>query len=790
MNCLHCANPNPDSKSNFCCSGCEHAYNLINRYGLSEYYNLYTADATERKVDPDSKIEDLTEAVEPSTDANHFQANLIISGIKCAACIWVVESILQKQTGVKKARVNFAKKSLFLEWQGNREEINRYAQLINSIGYKLLPLGSKIINAEEKKYDNSILKALAVAGFGSGNVMLFSFALWFSGNEMGQGTRDLLHFFSLLIGLPIILYSSRPFLISALNSMRAGYPNMDLPISVAIVLATIFSVYSTLTHGRYIYFDSVTMLLFLLLIGRYLDMQARRKVFRLASELSSFSPDFARVEKDGKTKIIQASEVKEGMLLIVAVGEKIGADGVVVEGESESEIDSSLITGESLPKFIKIGSEIYAGSINLSAPFKFRVTKPPQNSMLAEIVKLVANIETSKNRYVRIADKLARIYTPAVHIIALLTFLFWCFTLKAGIEKSLLSAITVLIITCPCALALAAPIAQVMSVSSLLKKGILIKNGEALEKLNHIDTIIFDKTKTITKGELELMDILYHHREDAQHLWRPSPDFNYHLKLAASLAKNSGHPISAAIVRKFQATASADFIPLAVAEHKAQGLQSEYEGETLRLGRKEFCQIKVDDCFYPQSSCFMRYKNEQLLFLFNDQLKSDALEVITELNQHKSLILLSGDTESAVAAVAKETGIKEFYAEQTPISKAEFIQKLKEQNKKIMMIGDGINDAPALALADVSVSFALGTSLTQNVAEIIINNDRLAPILDLLRISSKSILVMKQNFALALVYNLCALSFAVSGLVTPLIAAVAMSSSSLLVILNSLRINR
>ena len=791
MFCSHCSNKieselHQQNEQNFCCLGCLTAYNIINKLGFSNYYQQRQINAKERKIKPETEdILNISEFVISENQHNHI--TLLIQGLHCAACVWLIEGILKQQENVSKARINLSRKTLTLQWQGDKNYGNELIKLISDIGYKLLPFDEKILASEEKKYSDTILKALAVAGFGAGNIMLFSFALWFTNQgNMGIATRNLLHFFSSLIALPIVIYSARPFFTSAYKSTKAGYPNMDLAISIAIFLACVVSTFEAFRSSWHVYFDSAVMLVFFLLIGRYLDLKARKKAFAIASEFSLLAASFGRIEENGAVKIIATKDIKLDMILLVAVGEKIAADGVIIDGESE--VDTSIISGETLPQAVKIGSNLYAGTINIAAPIRLRVTKTATSSLLAQISQLVENVELSKNHYIRIADYFSKFYTPAVHLLAAATFALWCFYFKSGWEAALMNATAVLIITCPCALALAIPIVQTILISNLIKQKILVKSGEALEKLPKIDVIIFDKTGSLTIGKPMLIKVLQ--LIDNQIIQLDLTQPNQDLSLIANLARHSKHPLSQAI-SNIDNTNSEELKQLQ--EISGKGLCANHHKQEIKLGNAQFCAINsilTDQIGNNISSC-ARIGDKEFLFLFADQIKSDAVTVIQQLKAlNKKIILLSGDRQLAVESIAKQCVIDEFYFEQTPITKTTIIKKLKEQNQKILMIGDGINDAPSLALADISLSFAQAADISQNIADIIISDQQLQPIITLFKTSQRGIALMKQNLLLALIYNLIAVPFAILGKVYPLIAAIAMSSSSLLVLFNSLRINK
>jgi len=813
--CLHCGEDTKSVAEDFCCLGCSTAYVIIGKLGFGNYYKLREIDPTIRKIKPEIAEEiDISEFAFDQKDGS-FSVSLMVQGLHCAACVWLIESILKKQKKVLTARINLSKKTLFLKWNGALDDGNKLVHLIHEIGYKLLPFDEEILNSAEKKYNDTILRALSVAGFGVGNTMLFSFSLWFS-KDLGEQGRNLLHLFSSLIALPVIIFSARPFFSSAWKSTKAGYPNMDLAISIAIFLACAVSLLETFRGAAHVYFDSAVMLIFFLLIGRYLDLKARKKAFTIASEFTMLAASFGRVEEEQKIRILPIKDLQEGMILIVAAGEKIAADGIIIDGESE--IDSSLITGETLPGKAVIGTNVFGGTLNLAAPLKIRITKTAQNSLLAEIIRLSDEVENKKNHYIRIADRLSKFYTPAVHLLAFATFLGWYFFKASGWEAALMNATAVLIITCPCALALAIPIVQTIVISNFIKRGILVKSGEALEKLREISVIVFDKTGSLTLGTPKLCEVfllpsspVILEPERLEDLASSSSDTkltrsstalqsrmtsvfslsteqkNYYLSLAASLAQKSRHPLSQAI----SASYDGNLQELSVQENQGLGLISNFENKILKLGRKNFCDVKNN--FSSDKNlvtCFAKFGEDELVFCFEDKIKEDASQTITALKKlGKKIILLSGDREEVVENVARELGISEFYFEQTPISKTEILDKIKAENKKIIMVGDGINDAPALALADVSISFSKAADISQTIADIIIQGQKLMPIIDLINSSKKAISLMKENLVIALIYNFIAVPFAVAGQVVPLIAAIAMSSSSILVLFNSLRMN-
>ncbi len=786
-NCLHCLLPTPKN-DDFCCSGCKVAYKTIHKLGFSSYYkNRILSDkeiSLKPQTNPESDQCDIADFLHLNTDGS-FSAYFFIKGLHCGACIWLIESVLKKQENVKIARINMSNKRLHLSWMGEKNYGNKLMQIINNLGYQLCVYDYEELKQEENKYDNNLLKALCVAGFGAGNVMLMSVSLWSSNQDkMGIATHNFLYFLSGIISIPIILYSGRIFFKSALKSLKSGFSNMDIPISVAIILTTIVSIFEVAKKADHAYFDSTVMLIFFLLIGRYLDFSTRRKAMSVARDFSLLGAISAVIfDKNGKNKVILAKNIKKDMVLNVAIGDKIAADGIVIDGQSE--LDTSLITGESLPQKTYQNSQVFAGMINLESPIKVRVTANQKDSLISKISNLVENLELNKGRFVKIADKISRYYTPAVHLLAFSTFIFWYFLSSVPFEVSLLNAVAVLIITCPCALALAVPIVNILANSRLLKKGIVVKSGEALEKLNEIDTIVFDKTGTLTLGKPILKSAIL--IQDGQE--KPLEKDQKLFQIAISMTRFSNHPLSKSLTNS---ATYEQIIDIKTKEISGMGLEAIFEEKELKLGKKEFVLDEDEQKLIRKDKnpqIFMKFSNEIAIFTFHDELKEDANSIILYLKKlNKKIILLSGDKKEVVENIAKKLEIEEFYYDKTPIQKVDIIKELKAQNKNILMVGDGINDAPPLIASDIAISMSNASDIAKNCADIIIQGDKLEPLMEIFQTQRKFNRLIKENLALSFIYNFIAVPFAFLGFVTPFVAAFSMSLSSILVTLNSLRI--
>lgn len=746
MTCQHCGEPS--SASDFCCSGCAAAHEAAKTISSS---NIYAPLA--RKQSDGS-----------------YQLELLVEGMHCAACVRLIENALAANDDILSARVNMTTERLTFSWKGELAQGDALAEQIIKLGYKL---HSPCDDAAEDYAQNSekqLLKAIAVAGFAAANLMLLSIGLWSSSEEtMGFATREFFHWVSALIALPTVAYSGRPFFYSAFSALKERHTNMDVPISLAVILASLMSISEAARQGEYVYFDSAVMLLFFLLIGRYLDARAKGKARESASRLLSKLAGSATVVDETGVNRVAIKDLKAGMRLLVAAGENIPADGTIVKGETD--IDHSLISGETIPAHAGLGAETLAGTLNLTAPIEVSVTKASEQSLLSEIVRMMETAEQGAAKYVRLADRAATLYTPVVHILSAATFIGW---LLWGIpwQASLLNAVTVLIITCPCALGLAVPVVQVLASGTLLKNGVLLKSGDALERLAGIDTIVFDKTGTLTIGKPQLEGGDYQPQD---------------LKLAASLAVKSRHPLSVALFDHYQD----DLIDLEVTEIAGKGLTATHAGKVIKLGSRRWC--GPEDAGQDGTTAlelWLSMDGETLAqFLFADALRPDAARMIAAVRAKNIAVhLLSGDRVVVANQIAGELGIDHVTAETSPLEKCDYINALKQQGKSMLMVGDGLNDAPALAAATVSMSPSSAVDITQNTADIVFQGKPLMPVFDTLQVAKQSNSLVRQNFALAIAYNVFAIPLAVFGYVTPMIAAAAMSGSSLVVILNAFRL--
>ena len=697
--------------------------------------------------------------------------DLVVDGVHCGACIATIEKGLKREAGVRGARVNLASKRVTVEWNDGALEPPAILERLETLGYPAHPLAAQGVD-NDNRAEKQLLRSLGVAAFASMNVMLLSISLWAGAeNDPNPTTRDLFHWLSALIALPCAAYAGLPFFESAGRALRARSVNMDVPISVAVVLSLGMSLFQTIAHERTAYFESAVMLLTFLLAGRYLDRRMRRRTRDFATNLSAIRADRAtRLFDDGEALETPIAAIQPGDLVLIRAGERIPVDGVVEDGCSE--VDQSLVTGETRPVEIAPGAQVYAGALNLTGGLRVRVRNAATGTLLDEVNSLLEQAVQQRSSYVRLADRAVRIYAPVVHLTALATFLGWL-ALGAGWEHALIVAITVLIITCPCALGLAVPAVQVVAAGALFRRGLILNSGDALERLAEADVVVFDKTGTLTQAKPVL----------ANAADIPADD----LALAGSLALASRHPLARAIVEAAGATT-----PMVAHEFPGQGVSALNRGKRLKLGSIAFCKAeaeaaRVADAWPDASLIAFRTPERVIVFAVRQELRSDVRAVVAEITRSHEIEIVSGDREAAVAIVARELGVTRFEHDTKPADKIARLKALTAAGKRPMMVGDGLNDAPALAAAYVSISPISAAHIAQAQADVLFLGERLAPVADALRLAAKAHRLMIENIGLSLAYNLVAVPLAIFGCVTPLVAALAMSSSSVLVTLNALR---
>ena len=693
--------------------------------------------------------------------------DLMISGAHCAGCMAKIEHETSALPGILLARMNLSTMRLNVRWRGEAAHAGVIVGRLEELGYGAKPFNMELEPLAQKNQLNGLLKAMAVAGFASANVMLLSVGVW-HGGEMTEIQRNSMHWLSAAIAIPVAAYSGQTFFKSAWGALKNKMTNMDVPISLAVILAITLSIYETINANEHTYFDAVVMLLFLLLIGRYLDTRLRLKTGESAQRLAAMQAATASlIQSDGAVMPVPTSMIKPGDHLLVAAGERVPVDGEVIKGSSE--IDTSIATGETLPIKAMVGEKLYSGMINLSAPVTIKALAVSSDSFLSEISRLVEAGEQKKGKFVRIADKAARLYVPVVHTLALLTFFGWLL-LGGDLRTASLNAVAVLIITCPCALGLAVPAVQIVASGRLFKKGVLIKSGDALERLAKVDTIVFDKTGTLTLGNLQMSNTDSISQEA--------------LEMAAKLSRASRHPIARAVAT----AAGSGPVSDAITEVAGQGVETNIHGKLVKFGSANYVGAKEKADAGTQS--WLRIgRAKPIVFTFKDIPRMDARDTINGLRERGYAIeLLTGDKTAIARETAELLGIDVWQAEVSPTDKLARLDELKNQGRLTLMIGDGINDAPALASAYASASPAGAADVSRAAADIILQGDKLSGLITAISTAKDAQKRVTENLSLAVIYNMIAVPLAVFGFVNPMIAALAMSGSSILVTLNALRL--
>ena len=684
-----------------------------------------------------------------------------VPGIRCAGCIAKLENGIGTIPGVAAARVNFTAKQLAVSHDARIDDRGLISE-IGKLGFEAQPLAANPLgqDGEERK---RLTRALGVSAFGMMNIMLLSVAIW--SGAVGV-TREMFELISALIAVPVVAYSGRPFFASAAMALRYRHTNMDVPISIGVLLATGMSLFETLKGGRDAYFEGAVMLLFFLLAGRVLDAMMRdRARAGIEALLRQQAPGAMVLDAGGATQWKNATDLCPGDRILVAAGENFAADGMVEQGHSQC--DLSLINGESAPQKCDIGDVVLAGAINLSAPVIVRVTAAGSNTVIADIARLMDEAGQSRSRYVRIADRAAKLYAPAVHALAALAFTGWMIA-GAGWHQSLTIATAVLIITCPCALGLAVPVSQVVAAAALMKRGILVKDGSALERFAEIDRALFDKTGTLTLGRMTPLDL------DALSAEQCS--------VALALAQASRHPISRALHHALAARGISPASVEAVVEEKGAGVHGIWQNMPVSLGRPGGA------LHGAEAATRLSIGEARVDIRLSDSLRPDAAAAIARLDAlGVPASIISGDRKEAVDEVAAALGLGA-RAHALPQDKISEIRALQAEGHKVLMVGDGLNDGPALAAATASMAPSSATDMGQQAADAVFTGDSLLAVPVMLSAARRTMTVVRQNFALAIGYNILAVPLALAGMVTPLVAAIAMSTSSVLVVANALRL--
>ncbi|MGO1394224.1 MAG: heavy metal translocating P-type ATPase [Halomonas sp.] len=796
--CYHCGNPVPtaapwtitldEHTHPLCCPGCEAVAHAIVGGGLESYYR-YRTELPERpderqaaKADTWAVFDDpglQSQFVHPDGDEGNVKATFAIEGITCAACAWLIEHRLNALNGITSSAVNLTHHRLRVSWDPKQLKLSQLLAELAAIGYDAQPYEPDQAQTRMQQEERMNVRRLIIAAVGMMQVMMFSIPIYVSGpGEISDDFYALFHWLSLALATPVVFFSAQPFFRNAWRDLRTGILGMDVPVSLAIGGAYLASSYVVLLGEGEVYFDSVAMFTFFLLFGRYVEGRARRRSGHSGNALSGVLPISAtRLEKDGSERILPASELAAGERIVIKPGHGVPADGIIEEGESS--LDESMLTGEYLPVTRRVGDTITGGSQNMENPLVVRVTRAGHDARVAGIVDLTDRAFASRPRLAQMAARMAHLFVLRLLVVTACVTIAWWFIDPSRMLWVLLS---VLVVTCPCALALATPAALTAGHGQLRKRGVLITRADAMETLSNVTRVIFDKTGTLTRGEMQLTQtnpVGELTRERAQ-------------AIAAALEAHSEHPIA----RAFQPFRDATLHAKDIRSHTGKGLEGTLNGTRWRLGKPDFA---MDDATHEPATA--PAKGQWLLlsedgaprawFGLHDGVRDDAAATIKAL-QDKGLNveLLSGDTQDAVESLANQLNIATWHAGASPEGKLVRMKELQAAGETVVMIGDGINDVPVLAGADVAIAMNGATDLARTRADAVLLSPRLMRIFEAIEISRATRRIMRQNMIWSVCYNVSALPLAAMGLVPPWLAAIGMSLSSLVVVGNALRLSR
>ncbi|MBS4097241.1 MAG: cadmium-translocating P-type ATPase [Sulfuricella sp.] len=795
--CFHCGLPIPVTAHypieieghprQMCCRGCQAVAQAIVENGLTDYYRHRTAlpDAAQELV-PD-ELQKLALYDHPSVQKsfvhaqgeNIREASLILEGITCAACIWLNERHLHQLDGVLKVQVNYASHRARITWDDQVIKLSRILKEIQLLGYSAHPFDTERQETLRKKQRAQDLRRIAVAGLCAAQVMMIAVALY-AGAAFGmeKNTADMLRYFSMGLALPVLVYAAVPFYRSAWYALAARRVNMDVPVTLAIVVAFTGSVWTTWQGSGVVYFDAISMFTLFLLGSRFLERNAQEKSVEAAENLLKLAPAMATRITDGRHESVPVLELSVGDMILAKPGEAIAADAEVMEGESA--VDESLLTGESRPISKVLGDRVIAGSINLESPLILRVSCVGEETVLAGIVRMLDRAVAEKPRLAQLADKVASQFTFTILLLAVVVAGVWWWIDPSRAFEIVLA---VLVVTCPCALSLAAPAAFAAAGTHLLKRGILLTRGHALETLSKVNHVVVDKTGTLTFGKPVIQKIMAFSEVSAEQC----------LNIAASLELASEHPLAESFLGQ---VAKQHLLLVRNAQNvPGKGVQGEIDGKIYSLGSNQLSpttyNVKCPEDMPLGATPVWLSDGEQALALFilSDGLRSQSHEMVARLHQRGTRVtILSGDTEDAVAHVAKQAGIEAWRSAMKPEDKLAALREFQGRGDIVAMVGDGVNDAPVLAGSDVSIAMGGGTQVARSSSDIVLLSENLLDVRHALETGSMAMLIMRQNFTWAIVYNLLALPFAAAGLVPPWLAAIGMSASSLVVVLNALRL--
>ncbi|MBL3599681.1 MAG: heavy metal translocating P-type ATPase [gamma proteobacterium endosymbiont of Lamellibrachia anaximandri] len=813
--CFHCSLPIPpadeviaeieDEQQYFCCNGCKSVCEAIYQAGLEGFYQRTPEDASlapPPDIPKELALYDLDEVQEEFVGdlGEARDIHLLVEGIHCAACVWLIEHSLNAMPGIIEARVNLSGKRLHVKWHNGQVALSAIISRLGQIGYAAVPYDPEVAEGKLRQQNRNLLYRMAFAGFGMMNLMWISIALY-SGADEGE-FRGLFHWVGFMLATPVLLYSGFPFFKGAWSGIKNFHLGMDLPIAIGAGITYLYSVYVTVTGTQTgeVYYDTVVNFLFVILLGRYLEAISKRQAVAATQRLLDLQPRVATVIRDGEEKIVPIRAVAVDETVLVKPGERIPVDGTVIEGQSV--VDEAMLTGEAQPVTKMVGASVSAGTINGHGMLQLKVVSSLKDTALGRIIRLVEEAQASKAPIQCMADRIVPWFVLVTLGLATATFLWWVGT---DLEVALLAATSVLIITCPCAFGLATPMSIAVASGLGAKYGILVRNGEVLETLSSINHVVFDKTGTLTEGKMSVvlvqMDGCEWREADSETM--PAEVQSLMIKLAA-LERYSEHPTALAILSwaESQGLSFRSMTATGFENEPGFGIRGIVAGESLLSGSSGWLQknqIKLQVSLEQQAEALDQRGigsiriavdgKEVALIGIEDRIREEAPALIRDLKaEGMEVTLLSGDRRQAAEAIAERLGGMEVIAEVLPEEKDQVIQSLQADGRKVAMVGDGVNDAPALVRADVGIAMGSGTDVSIASADIVLMSSELEKVRLAAGLSRRTLKTIRQNIGISIVYNLIMVPLAMAAIVTPLVAAISMPLSSLAVIGNSARI--
>ncbi|QBZ84001.1 putative copper-transporting ATPase PacS [Hydrogenovibrio crunogenus] len=782
----------------FCCHGCAGVCDAIHEAGLESFYRRTPEGELFSPPPPPNKDIEFFDYDEVQSQYvggldQKREITLISEAIHCAACIWLIEHTLAKLDGVQMAKVNFTNKQIKLRWDNDQIKLSQIIQELNRVGYDATPYDASSSEEAFRKANRDLLYRLGFAGFAMMNVMWFSVALY-AGADEDTEFRHYFHWIEFIIATITLAYSGKPFLAGAITSLKARSVGMDVSISLGILTTYFYSFWVTIDplHPGNVYYDTMIDFMFLLLIGRYLEAISKNKAIDSTRRLMDLQPKVARLKTENGIEIVPVRKLQANDVVLVKPGDQVPVDGEVVEGIGN--VNESMLSGESREVFKTVGSHVSAGTLNLDGALFIKVTSILQDTMLGKIVHMVEDAQGSKAPIQCTAEKIMPWFVSVVIALATLSFVYWI--VNADLETAMIAATSVLIITCPCAFGLATPMATAVASGVSAQNGILIKNGAVLEVLNSIDHFVFDKTGTLTKGQMQLKDYNFYDIESEYELLKDLVKVEFH----------SEHSLGKAIVQSLQAQhpefKTLDMKTTYFQAHPGKGVEAKVQGKHYQIGTSQWLEgfelaipeqlraLEAEKAQLGQTSVWVAQNNRIVAILFlEDEIRDDAVEMIQRLKQRgKKVTLLSGDRQLVAETVAERLGGMALQAEVLPEQKHLAIQTLQKDGQMVAMVGDGINDAPAMARADVSIALGSGTDVSMDCADIVLLNNELLSVDTAIDLSERTLKTIKENIASSIIYNITLVPLAMAAMLTPLIAAITMPLSSLVVIGNAARI--